>query len=180
MYTKFCFMTASLLCPSQVPRCVYHLWTSPLRKPWLCGDNRGARRLASELPPCQVPGDEWSELQTQLHHVLSRHALALQQQPGAAAGQLFGFIVSFHCCFTSTETIRLIRDGEARTATSTSTQLLSSEHRLASCRAILYQQTLNPVGEPRLQCRHWPVWIYLLPDWFHLETQVKAVCGKSQ
>ena len=30
------------------------------------------------------------------------------------------------CCFTSTETIRLTRDGEARTATSTFTQLLSS------------------------------------------------------
>ena len=30
------------------------------------------------------------------------------------------------CCFTSTETIRLIRDGESRTATSTFTQLLSS------------------------------------------------------
>ena len=31
------------------------------------------------------------------------------------------------CCFTSTETIRTIRDGEPRTATSTFTQLLSSE-----------------------------------------------------
>jgi len=30
------------------------------------------------------------------------------------------------CCFTSTETIRLIRDGEPRTATSTFAQLLSS------------------------------------------------------
>ena len=32
-----------------------------------------------------------------------------------------------HCCFTSTETTRIIRDGEPRTATSTFTQLLSSE-----------------------------------------------------
>ena len=32
-----------------------------------------------------------------------------------------------HCCFASTETTRLIRDGEPRTATSTFTQLLSSE-----------------------------------------------------
>ena len=33
------------------------------------------------------------------------------------------------CCFTSTETIRLIRTGpEPRTAISTFTQLLSSEH----------------------------------------------------
>ena len=34
---------------------------------------------------------------------------------------------SVQCCFTSTETIRLIRAGEHRTATSTFTQLLSSE-----------------------------------------------------
>ena len=33
---------------------------------------------------------------------------------------------SVQCCFTSTETIRTIRDGEPRTATSTFTQLLSS------------------------------------------------------
>ena len=32
------------------------------------------------------------------------------------------------CCFTSTETVRTIMDGEPRTATSTVTQLLSSEH----------------------------------------------------
>ena len=30
------------------------------------------------------------------------------------------------CCFTSTETVRLIRDGEPRTPTSTLTQLLNS------------------------------------------------------
>ena len=30
-----------------------------------------------------------------------------------------------HCCFTSTESIRLIKDGEPRTATSTFTQLLN-------------------------------------------------------
>ena len=34
---------------------------------------------------------------------------------------------SFQCCFTSTETFRLIRDGEPRTATSAFTQLLSSD-----------------------------------------------------
>ena len=34
-------------------------------------------------------------------------------------------LVSFQCCFTSTETIRLIGDGEPRTSTSTFTQLLS-------------------------------------------------------
>ena len=35
--------------------------------------------------------------------------------------------VRVQCYFTSTETIRLIRDGEPRAATSTFTQLLSSE-----------------------------------------------------
>ena len=35
--------------------------------------------------------------------------------------------VRVQCHFTSTETIRLIRDGEPRAATSTFTQLLSSE-----------------------------------------------------
>ena len=34
---------------------------------------------------------------------------------------------NFKCCLTSTETIRLTRGGESRTATSTFTQLLSSE-----------------------------------------------------
>ena len=39
---------------------------------------------------------------------------------------LYNIVFFFRCCFTSTETIRLIRDGEPRTATSTFTQLLSS------------------------------------------------------
>ena len=34
--------------------------------------------------------------------------------------------VQVQCCFTSTETIRTIRDAEPRTSTSTVTQLLSS------------------------------------------------------
>ena len=37
------------------------------------------------------------------------------------------------CCFTSTETIRTIRDGESRTSTSTFTQLLSSVDSLTQC-----------------------------------------------
>ena len=37
-----------------------------------------------------------------------------------------GNVVSFQCCLTSTETIRLIRDGEPRTDTSTFTRLLNS------------------------------------------------------
>ena len=35
--------------------------------------------------------------------------------------------ISFQCCFTSTETVRPIRDEEPRTATSTLTQLLISD-----------------------------------------------------
>ena len=38
--------------------------------------------------------------------------------------------VPVQCCFTSTETIRLIRDGLLRTATSTFTQLMSSSSML--------------------------------------------------
>ena len=41
--------------------------------------------------------------------------------------QQLSFRFSFKCCFTSTETTRLIRDGEPRTTTSTFTQLLSSD-----------------------------------------------------
>ena len=36
-------------------------------------------------------------------------------------------MAKFKCCFTSTETIRTVRDGEPRTSTLTFTQLLSSE-----------------------------------------------------
>ena len=35
--------------------------------------------------------------------------------------------ISLQCCLTSTETVRCVRDGEPRTATSTFTQLLSSD-----------------------------------------------------
>ena len=40
---------------------------------------------------------------------------------------LWHFLKSFQCCCTSTETTRLIRDGEPRTATSTFTHVLSSD-----------------------------------------------------
>ena len=45
---------------------------------------------------------------------------------------------SFLCCCTSTETIRLIRDGEPRTATSTFTQLLSSDTTTEIVSVLLY------------------------------------------
>ena len=41
--------------------------------------------------------------------------------------------VHVQCCFTSTETIRFIRDGDPRTVTSTFTQLLSSEDEELLC-----------------------------------------------
>ena len=43
--------------------------------------------------------------------------------------------LTVQCCFTSTEIIRTVRDGEPRTATSTVTQLLSSD---TSCSVLLY------------------------------------------
>ena len=41
--------------------------------------------------------------------------------------QLLSVVLQIQCCFTSTETVWAIRDGEPRTATPTFTQLLSSE-----------------------------------------------------
>ena len=51
---------------------------------------------------------------------------------------------SFQCCFTSTETIRIIRDGEPWAATSTFTQLLSSE--LASLEFSISLRPQGPYG----------------------------------
>ena len=53
--------------------------------------------------------------------------------------------VQVHCCFTSTETIRSVRDGEPRTATSTFTQLLNSDASETTKRAIkeLANQSAN-------------------------------------
>ena len=58
--------------------------------------------------------------------------------------------VSFQCCFTSLETIRLIGDGEPRTATSTLAQLLNSEFKFNV--ALRPQRTYGLFcgdGEPR-------------------------------
>ena len=68
--------------------------------------------------------------------------------PSTAAtgfGMLIGS-VQVQCCLTSTETVRTIRDGEPRAATSTLTQLLSSEVRLLlQCRFT----STDRDGEPR-------------------------------
>ena len=55
-----------------------------------------------------------------------------------------------HCSVTSTETIRTVRDGEPRTATSTFTQLLSSESGQVQC-CFTSTETIWTIrdGEPR-------------------------------
>ena len=54
----------------------------------------------------------------------------------AAREKVLRYDVSFQCCeFTSTETVRHIRDGEPRIATSTFTQLLNSD---TCCSVLLY------------------------------------------
>ena len=59
------------------------------------------------------------------------------------------------CCFTFTETIRTIRDGEPRTSTSTLTHLLSSESSLSDCLNISSQRvayfTGDSLGEHRFR-----------------------------
>ena len=60
-------------------------------------------------------------------------------------------LFKFRCCFTSTETIRTIRDGEPRTATSTFTQLRSSEtHPSVQC-CFTATETIMTIrdGDPR-------------------------------
>ena len=52
------------------------------------------------------------------------------------------------CCFTSTETVQIIRDGEPRTATSSSTQLLTSGYALSSAVACCQIPTLHMVSVP--------------------------------
>ena len=62
-------------------------------------------------------------------------------------------VSSVHCCSTSTETIRTIRDGESRTATPTFTQLLSSYSfgSLGQCCFTSTETILRTIrdGEPR-------------------------------
>ena len=58
--------------------------------------------------------------------------------------------VQVQCCFTSTETVRTVRDGEPKAATSISTQFLSSERpRVHSC--FTSTETVRTVrdGEPK-------------------------------
>ena len=83
------YLAIHSLCPPQVPRRVHHVSATLLRKSGLRGHNRGSQHLAAELSLCQIPDAKWQELKTQLHNVLCRHALALQQQAGIAAGKLY-------------------------------------------------------------------------------------------
>ena len=61
-----------------------------------------------------------------------------------------GFSISFESCFTSTETVQTVRDGEPRTATSTFTQLLSSATQRIQC-SFTSTETVRTIrgGEPR-------------------------------
>ena len=56
---------------------------------------------------------------------------------------------SSQCCFTSTETVRTIRDGEPRTATSTFTQLLSSVSVFVSALLYVHRNHQALLGTPR-------------------------------
>ena len=61
-----------------------------------------------------------------------------------------GFSISFESCFTSTETVQTVRDGEPRTATSTFTHLLSSATQRVQC-CLTSTETVRTIrgGEPR-------------------------------
>ena len=61
-------------------------------------------------------------------HSMCGLAVTSQGNPAENMSDSSHFHRQVQCCFTSTETIRTIRDGEPRTATSTFTQLLSSEY----------------------------------------------------
>ena len=56
---------------------------------------------------------------------------------------------SVQCCFTSTETVGTIRDREPRTATSTLTQLLSSDDSYIHSSLLLNVHRNRRDGEPR-------------------------------
>ena len=60
-------------------------------------------------------------------------------------------LCSVQCCFTSTETIRLVRDGEPRTATSTVTRLLSFDVWCSVQCCFTSTETIRLIrdGEPR-------------------------------
>ena len=67
-------------------------------------------------------------------------------QPLEAMGLPSGRILFlFECCFTFKETVRTVRDGEPRTATSTFTQLLSSVFQQFSV-ALRRQRTYGLLG----------------------------------
>ena len=55
------------------------------------------------------------------------HLSILWRKVPDAGKRSLGLVLFFKCCFTYTETIRHIRDGEPGTATSTFTQLQSSD-----------------------------------------------------
>ena len=68
--------------------------------------------------------DTWRTRNSYRHN---RHAVPSNYMELPAGCLMFG-----RCCFTSTETVRTVRDREPKTATLTFTQLLSSESLLLS------------------------------------------------
>ena len=101
-----------------------NLWRvrPPLQTPWVCAD-RGPNRISTHFQ---------TQSRCLIHdtRLFARPAFVRNNTSSAdTTTQCFlspNRPVSFRCCFTSTETIRLIRDGEPRTPTSTFTQLRKS------------------------------------------------------
>ena len=66
------------------------------------------------------------------HHVEFSSYILHCSAPEVTHCRLLDVEIVVQCCFTSTETLRTIRDGEPRMATSTFTQLLSSDNKIFS------------------------------------------------
>ena len=67
--------------------------------------------------------------------------------------QLLSTVTKVQCCFTSTETIRIIMDGELRTVTSTFTQLLSSVTKVQCC--FTATETIKTIKDRELSMAIW-------------------------
>ena len=68
-------------------------------------------------------------------------SLASRLSPLSPSRKMTRSLIEIQCCFTSTETIRLLRNGEPGTATLTFTQLLNSEGVWTTCTCIVQMST---------------------------------------
>lgn len=76
-----------------------------------------------------------------LHCQLPACSDADRETPGSVRGHLDAVTLLLrllHCCITSTETIRISKDGEPRTATETFTELLTSDAERRDAYLFLY------------------------------------------